>query len=154
MVNNAGGSPRQLFLDASESRCLKIVELNLNSIFYCTGAAVRVMIEGKRKGSIINISSIEGSRGAPGFAVYSACKGGLDNFTKSAAVEFANRNNNRGQPEGSPPLPSDHIRSHVSFSLELVLVSILPKHCRAPFALEGQDRRRRCNVWLSGGRRN
>jgi NAD(P)-dependent dehydrogenase (short-subunit alcohol dehydrogenase family) len=89
MVNNAGGSPCQLFLDASEARSLKVVELNLNSVFYCTGAAVRAMIEGKRKGSIINISSIEGSRGAPGFAVYSACKGGLDNFTKSAAVEFA-----------------------------------------------------------------
>ncbi len=89
LVNNVGGSPRQAYLDGSEARWLKIVELNLNSVFYCTGAAVRAMIEGKRKGSIINISSIEGSRAAPGFAVYSACKGGLDNFTKSAAVEFA-----------------------------------------------------------------
>jgi NAD(P)-dependent dehydrogenase (short-subunit alcohol dehydrogenase family) len=89
LVNNVGGSPRQAYLDGSEARWLKIVELNLTSVFYCTGAAVRAMIEGKRKGSIINISSIEGSRAAPGFAVYSACKGGLDNFTKSAAVEFA-----------------------------------------------------------------
>src|SRR5579884_2496673 len=89
LVNNVGGSPRQAYLEGSEARWLKIVELNLNSVFYCTGAAVRAMIEGQRKGSIINISSIEGSRAAPGFAVYSACKGGLDNFTKSAAVEFA-----------------------------------------------------------------
>jgi NAD(P)-dependent dehydrogenase (short-subunit alcohol dehydrogenase family) len=89
LINNVGGSPRQAFLDNSESRWLKIVELNLNSVFFCTGAAVRAMIEGKRRGSIINISSIEGSRAAPGFAVYSACKGGLDNFTKTAAVEFA-----------------------------------------------------------------
>jgi NAD(P)-dependent dehydrogenase (short-subunit alcohol dehydrogenase family) len=82
LVNNVGGSPRQAYLDGSEARWLKIVELNLNSVFYCTSAAVRAMIEGKRKGSIINISSIEGSRAAPGFAVYSACKGGLDNFNQ------------------------------------------------------------------------
>jgi NAD(P)-dependent dehydrogenase (short-subunit alcohol dehydrogenase family) len=89
MVNNVGGSPRQPFLDNGETRWEKIVELNLMSVFYCTGAAVRAMIEAQRGGSIINISSIEGSRAAPGFAVYSACKGGMDNFTKTAALEFA-----------------------------------------------------------------
>ena len=89
LVNNVGGSPRQPFLDNGETRWQKIVELNLMSVFYCTGAAVRAMIEAKRGGSIINISSIEGSRAAPGFAVYSACKGGMDNFTKTAALEFA-----------------------------------------------------------------
>jgi 3-oxoacyl-[acyl-carrier protein] reductase len=89
MVNNAGGSPRQDFLKNGEIRWQKIVELNLTSVLYCTGAAVQAMIEKKRGGSIVNISSIEGSRAAPGFAVYSACKGGLDNFTKTAALEFA-----------------------------------------------------------------
>jgi 3-oxoacyl-[acyl-carrier protein] reductase len=89
LVNNVGGSPRQPFLDNGETRWQKIVELNLMSVFYCTGAVVRAMIEAKRGGSIINISSIEGSRAAPGFAVYSACKGGMDNFTKTAALEFA-----------------------------------------------------------------
>jgi 3-oxoacyl-[acyl-carrier protein] reductase len=89
LVNNVGGAPRQPFLENGEARWLKIVELNLTSMLYCTGAVVRTMIDAKRGGSIINISSIEGSRAAPGFAVYSACKGGMDNFTKSAAVEFA-----------------------------------------------------------------
>ncbi len=89
LVNNVGGSPRQEFLKNGETRWQKIVELNLMSMIYCTGAAVEAMIEKKRGGSIINISSIEGSRAAPGFAVYSACKGGMDNFTKTAALEFA-----------------------------------------------------------------
>jgi 3-oxoacyl-[acyl-carrier protein] reductase len=89
LVNNVGGSPRQPFLDNGETRWQKIVELNLMSVFYCTGAVVRHMIERKRGGAIVNISSIEGSRAAPGFAVYSACKGGMDTFTKTAALEFA-----------------------------------------------------------------
>jgi NAD(P)-dependent dehydrogenase (short-subunit alcohol dehydrogenase family) len=89
LVNNVGGSPRQPFLDNGETRWQKIVELNLMSVFYCTGAVVHHMIERKRGGAIVNISSIEGSRAAPGFAVYSACKGGMDTFTKTAALEFA-----------------------------------------------------------------
>ena len=89
MVNNVGGSPRQDFLKNGETRWQKIVDLNLMSMIYGTSAAVQAMIEKKRGGSIINISSIEGSRAAPGFAVYSACKGGMDNFTKTAALEFA-----------------------------------------------------------------
>lgn len=89
MVNNVGGSPRQDFLKNGETRWHKIVELNLMSMLYGTGVAVQAMIEQRRGGSIINISSIEGSRAAPGFAVYSACKGGMDNFTKTAALEFA-----------------------------------------------------------------
>ena len=38
------------------------------------------MIEGGRGGSIINVSSIEGSRAAPGYAVYAACKAGINNL--------------------------------------------------------------------------
>lgn len=42
-------------------------------LFYWTDAAAKAMIQGKRNGSIINISSIEGLRAAPTFAVYGAC---------------------------------------------------------------------------------
>ena len=45
LVNNVGGSPRQPFLDNGETRWQKIVELNLMSVFYCTGAVVRAMID-------------------------------------------------------------------------------------------------------------
>ena len=47
------------------------------------------MIAGGRKGSIINISSIEGLRAAPNFSVYAACKAGMINFTRTLALELA-----------------------------------------------------------------
>jgi NAD(P)-dependent dehydrogenase (short-subunit alcohol dehydrogenase family) len=47
------------------------------------------MIEGKRGGSIINVTSIEGSRAAPGYAVYAACKAGINNLTRTLALELA-----------------------------------------------------------------
>jgi 3-oxoacyl-[acyl-carrier protein] reductase len=89
LVNNAGGQIPHPFLDMGPDRWRRAVDLNLMGMVHCTDAVVRAMIAGKRRGSIINISSIEGSRAAPGFAVYSACKGGMDTFTKTAAVEFA-----------------------------------------------------------------
>tara|TARA_R100000365_G_C2669638_1_gene19371 strand:+ start:17 stop:481 length:465 start_codon:yes stop_codon:yes gene_type:complete len=47
------------------------------------------MIRGGRGGSIINITSIEGMRAAPGYAVYAACKAAMINFTESMALEFS-----------------------------------------------------------------
>ncbi len=47
------------------------------------------MIRGGRGGSIINVSSIEGSRAAPNFAVYGACKAAMLNFTRTMALELA-----------------------------------------------------------------
>src|SRR6185437_9967669 len=40
-------------------------------------------------GSIISVTSIEGSRAAPGYAAYAAAKAGVVNFTKTAALELA-----------------------------------------------------------------
>jgi NAD(P)-dependent dehydrogenase (short-subunit alcohol dehydrogenase family) len=47
------------------------------------------MIEGGRGGSIINVSSIEGSRAAPNYAVYAACKAGINNMTRTLSLELA-----------------------------------------------------------------
>jgi NAD(P)-dependent dehydrogenase (short-subunit alcohol dehydrogenase family) len=47
------------------------------------------MIKGGQGGSIINVTSIEGSRAAPMYAVYSACKAGLNNLTRTLALELA-----------------------------------------------------------------
>jgi NAD(P)-dependent dehydrogenase (short-subunit alcohol dehydrogenase family) len=54
-----------------------------------TAAAVPVMIRGGRGGSVINVSSIEGSRAAPNYAIAAACKAAVNNFTRSAALEFS-----------------------------------------------------------------
>jgi NAD(P)-dependent dehydrogenase (short-subunit alcohol dehydrogenase family) len=47
------------------------------------------MLEAGQGGAIVNVSSIEGSRAAPMFAVYAACKAGMINFTKTMALELA-----------------------------------------------------------------
>lgn len=89
LVNNAGGVSRRAFVDQSERSWRKHIDLNLVSMLAATSAAVPLMIEGGRGGSIINVSSIEGSRAAPGYAVYAACKAGMNNFTRTLAVELA-----------------------------------------------------------------
>ena len=89
LVNNAGGTAKKRFLDQSERSWRRHVDLNLISVFAATAAAAPVMIAGGRGGSIINVSSIEGSRAAPDYAVYAACKAGLLNFTRTLALELA-----------------------------------------------------------------
>jgi len=89
LVNNAGGVAPKAFLDQSERSWRKLIDLNLISILAATSAAVPVMIRGGRGGSVINVSSIEGSRAAPLYAVYAACKAGLNNLTRTLALEFA-----------------------------------------------------------------
>jgi NAD(P)-dependent dehydrogenase (short-subunit alcohol dehydrogenase family) len=46
------------------------------------------MIKGGRGGAIVNVTSIEGSRAAPNFSVYAACKAGMINFTRTMALEL------------------------------------------------------------------
>lgn len=88
LVNNAGGVARRDFLDLQEKNWRRHIDLNLVSVLAATQAAVPVMIEGGRGGSIINVTSIEGSRAAPGYAVYAACKAGVNNLTRTLALEF------------------------------------------------------------------
>jgi NAD(P)-dependent dehydrogenase (short-subunit alcohol dehydrogenase family) len=89
LVNNAGGVKPTPFLEQSERSWRRHIDLNLVSMFAATQAAVRMMIDAGRGGSIINVSSIEASRAAPNFAVYAACKAGMLNFTRTMALELA-----------------------------------------------------------------
>ena len=89
LVNNAGGVSRRPFLEQSERSWRRVIDLNLVSMLTATSAAVPVMIGGGRGGTIVNVASIEGSRAAPNFAVYAACKAGMLNFTRTMALELA-----------------------------------------------------------------
>ena len=89
LVNNAGGVSPKAFLSQSENSWRRHIDLNLVSALTATSATVPVMIQGDEGGAIINVASIEGSRAAPNFAVYAACKAGLLNLTRSWALEFA-----------------------------------------------------------------
>jgi NAD(P)-dependent dehydrogenase (short-subunit alcohol dehydrogenase family) len=89
LVNNVGGARPQEFMGMDEERWHRAIELNLVGMFNCTRPAVDAMIERGRGGVIINISSIEASRAGPLYSVYSACKAAMENFTKTAALEFS-----------------------------------------------------------------
>jgi len=92
LVNNAGGVGMRPFLDQSERSWRKHIDLNLVSMLAATSAVAPIMIAGGRGGSIINVSSIEASRAAPCAAVYSACKAGMESFTRTMALELADDN--------------------------------------------------------------
>jgi 3-oxoacyl-[acyl-carrier protein] reductase len=61
---------------------------NLRHVLLCTQRVARVLVDAGRPGSIINLTSIEGVRAAPGYAAYAAAKAGV-NYTKTAALELA-----------------------------------------------------------------
>lgn len=89
LVNNAGGSPSALAAEASPRFHAKIVELNLLSPLLVAQAANAVMQKQETGGSIVNISSVSGSRPSPGTAAYGAAKAGVDSLSQSLAVEWA-----------------------------------------------------------------
>ncbi|MFD6857964.1 SDR family oxidoreductase [Rhodococcus sp. NPDC060090] len=89
LVNNAGGSPYALAADASPKFHAKIVELNLLAPLLVAQAANAVMQTQDGGGSIVNISSVSGSRPSPGTAAYGAAKAGIDSLGASLAVEWA-----------------------------------------------------------------
>ena len=89
LVNNAGGTFASPLLETSEKGMDALYRANLRHVLVCTQRVARVMVDVGRGGSIVNITSIEGSRAAPGFAAYAAAKAGVINFTQTAALELA-----------------------------------------------------------------
>ncbi len=89
LVNNAGGVSGRPFLDQSERSWRRHIDINLVSMLTATSAVAPVMIREGRGGAIVNVTSIEGSRAAPNFAVYGACKAGMIAFTRSMALELS-----------------------------------------------------------------
>jgi NAD(P)-dependent dehydrogenase (short-subunit alcohol dehydrogenase family) len=92
LVNNAGGVNGRPFLEQSERSWRRHIDMNLVSMLAATSATVPAIIRGGRGGSIVNVASIEGSRAAPNYAVYAACKAGMLNFTRTMALELAEHN--------------------------------------------------------------
>ncbi len=90
LVNNAGITSDKLLIRMDENDWDSVMQANLKTTFLCTKAAVRIMMK-KRKGSIINISSVAGLMGNAGQANYAASKAGIIGFTKSIAREFGSR---------------------------------------------------------------
>lgn len=89
LVNNAGGVRPGQFVDQTERSWRKHIEINLVSMLTATSAAAKLMIRGGTGGAIVNVASIEGTRAAPMFAIYGACKAAMLSFTRTMAVELA-----------------------------------------------------------------
>lgn len=85
LVNNAGIAIAGAIMEYSLADWQKQMAVNVDSVFLGTRAAMRAMKE--TGGSIINISSVAGLRGASGASAYCASKGAVRLFTKAAAVE-------------------------------------------------------------------
>ena len=92
LINNAGGVSGRNFLEQSERSWRRHIDINLVSMIAATHAAAPLMIAGGHGGKIINITSIEGSRAAPKYAVYAACKAGMISFTRTMALELSEHN--------------------------------------------------------------
>ena len=91
LVNNAGITKDNLLMRMNEEEFDKVIEVNLKGTYIVTKAVTKYMMK-KRKGSIINLSSVVGVAGNAGQCNYSASKAGIIGFTKSLAKELASRN--------------------------------------------------------------
>jgi acetoacetyl-CoA reductase/3-oxoacyl-[acyl-carrier protein] reductase len=91
LVNNAGITRDKLLPRMTDEDWLEVIQTNLNAVFFCTSAAIPFMTA-QSYGRIINIGSMNGQIGAVGQANYSASKGGVIAFTRTAALELAKSN--------------------------------------------------------------
>lgn len=91
LVNNAGITRDKMLAKMTDEDWLEVIQTNLNSVFYCTSAAIPIMTA-QSYGRVINIGSMNGQTGAIGQANYSASKGGIIAFTRTAALELARSN--------------------------------------------------------------
>jgi len=88
LVNNAGITRDSLLPRMNDDQWVQVIQTNLNGCFFCTSAAIPIMTA-QSFGRIINISSMNGQVPALGQANYSASKGGIIAFTRTAAAELA-----------------------------------------------------------------
>lgn len=91
LINNAGISHIGLLSDMSIEEWNHIVSINLTSVFSTCKCVVPHMVS-RKSGKILNISSVWGSVGASCEVAYSACKGGVNTFTKALGKELAPSN--------------------------------------------------------------
>ena len=89
LVNNAGIAGAALpVCDYPLDEWRRVIEIDLNGVFYCCRAVVPVMVA-QDYGRIVNIASIAGKEGNPNASAYSAAKAGVIALTKSLRKELA-----------------------------------------------------------------
>ena len=89
LFSNAGIIGRQSLLDTTEETWRRVIDINLNGMFFVNQAVLRSMVERGIKGAVVNTSSIASATVSTNTGAYSASKGGVTQFTKWAALEMA-----------------------------------------------------------------
>jgi len=88
-VNNAGIEHQSPFLETEFDVFTKTIGVNLAGVWLCSQRAAKRMVEQKRGGRIINISSVHEDLTMPTNAAYCASKGGVRMLMRTIAVELA-----------------------------------------------------------------
>jgi NAD(P)-dependent dehydrogenase (short-subunit alcohol dehydrogenase family) len=88
LINNAGISTREPFVNIPYQQWQKVLNVNLTGVFLVAQAAAKLMLE-ESGGVILNMGSTNGIMGYPFYASYNASKAGVIELTKSMALELA-----------------------------------------------------------------
>lgn len=88
LVNNAGIEKNAPFWEVTEADYDAVMNVNLKAAFFATQEIVKHLIETKRPGKIINISSVHEELPFPNFTAYCVSKGGIKMLTRNLAVEL------------------------------------------------------------------
>jgi NAD(P)-dependent dehydrogenase (short-subunit alcohol dehydrogenase family) len=88
LVNNAGVTGQTNLVDLDEQEWQRIFDTNVRGMFLCSRAAAR-HFAGVGAGRAVNVASVFGLLGRPGFSAYCASKGAVVNFTRAVAAEWA-----------------------------------------------------------------
>ncbi|MDE6220172.1 MAG: 3-oxoacyl-ACP reductase FabG [Lachnospiraceae bacterium] len=91
LINNAGISYIGLLTDMTYQEWHEVIDTNLSACFLTCRCAVPEMVR-RRRGKIVNISSVWGNVGASAEVAYSASKGGVNAFTRALAKELGPSN--------------------------------------------------------------
>ncbi len=113
LVNNAGIDDVGSFLDMADGHIAHVLQVNLVAPMELCRQVIPGMVS-RGGGHVVNVSSMAGTNGVPGLAVYSASKSGLSHFTALLRAEF------RGLPLGTTLVEvgvietamADHVRTY------------------------------------------
>jgi 3-oxoacyl-[acyl-carrier protein] reductase len=89
LVNNAGVAHSDRALELTEEGYRRVIDTNLDAVFFWAQEGARRMLAGPGRGSIINIASVLGFGVAKGTAAYAIAKAGVVHMTKALALELA-----------------------------------------------------------------
>ena len=91
LVNNAGIQISRPSEDLSSDDFDKVIAVNLRGAFLCAREAVKHFLAEGKEGSIVNVSSVHQLIPKPAYLGYSVSKGGMQNLTRTLALEYAGR---------------------------------------------------------------